>query len=330
MGVGTVSRVLNASPLASDAVYEKVEAAMARLNYRPNAQARRLLQKRSDVILFLLNNREFKHPFHMRILQGVESRAKQRKQQVLFTVLQSSRTAKCDEISLPLGISERGWVDGILIGGSIYPNLIKCIERWQTPCVAFGNCVSEFKSAMRVDRVLYEGEAAEREATQYLIGLGHKKIVFVGDLFFPWFKEQHAGYRMALKEARVRPIEIVERRNFNYLEYGEWAAHQIVTMSPRPTAVLAGNDQIAFGLWREFRRMNLEVPRDISLIGFDDSEEAMLLVPPLTTIHVPNESIGRACVDLLLQRIEKPEGQPAVRLIPLKLVIRDTVRSLTI
>jgi LacI family transcriptional regulator len=328
VGVGTVSRVLNASPLASEAVRRKVEEAMLRLNYRPNAQARRLLQNRSGVIVFLLSNREFVHPFHTRILQGVEYRAKELGQQVLFTVLHSSRTAKCDDISLPRAISERGWVDGILIGGSVYPNLIQCIERWQIPCVAFGNTISEFKRSMRVDRVVYDGEAAEREATRYLIQLGHKRIMFVGDLFLPWFREQHVGYRKALKEARIRPLEIVERRDCDYLEYGEWAGEQIAAMSPRPTAVLAGNDQIAFGLGRALRRLNLEVPRDISLIGFDDSREALLLDPPLTTIHIPNETIGRNCVDLLLKRIEKPHGRPAVLVTPVEFIFRDTVRSL--
>src|SRR5882762_5266958 len=85
-----------------------------------------------------------------------------------------------------------------------------------------------------------------------------------------------------------------------FVDFGQKSVARILSRRPRPTAVVAGNDEIAYGLWRSLRRQAIKVPDDISLVGFDDREEALLMDPPLSTVRVHKEEIGETCVKMLL------------------------------
>src|SRR6266481_1438726 len=122
VGIGTISRVLEA---------------IRRLGFRPNAQARRILKRRAEMVCFLLSNRDFLHPFHARILQGVESYATGLKQHVLFAALHYSPRTPPDRIDLPPVLQEHGLIDGLILAGTIYPNLLRRIESIHMPFVAF-------------------------------------------------------------------------------------------------------------------------------------------------------------------------------------------------
>src|SRR5689334_9233967 len=101
VGIGTISRVLNSSSQVSRETRARVNEAIRRLGFRPNAQARRILKRRSEIVCFLLSNRDFLHPFHARILQGVESYASTLKHHVLFAVLHYSSRVAPEKIDLP-------------------------------------------------------------------------------------------------------------------------------------------------------------------------------------------------------------------------------------
>ena len=90
---------------------------------------------------------------------------------------------------------------------------------------------------------------------------------------------------------------------------------------------MAGNDEIAYGIWRCFRRLGVQVPEEVSLVGFDDREEALLMDPPLTTVRVHKEEIGKHLMKLLLEKLHHADGGPVQRVLPTELVIRDSVRS---
>ncbi|MGH9433348.1 MAG: substrate-binding domain-containing protein [Terriglobia bacterium] len=101
-----------------------------------------------------------------------------------------------------------------------------------------------------------------------------------------------------------------------------------MTLDPSPTAVLAGNDEIACSMWRSFRRVGIGVPDAMSLVGFDDREEAQLIDPPLTTVRVDKEGIGGELMKMLLEKLHRPDAHFSRRLLPTELVVRGTVRSL--
>lgn len=279
------------------------------------------------MVCFILSNRPFLHPLHAGILHGVEACASSLKQHVVFVAVHASEECPAAQISLPPILLEQGWTDGVILAGAIYPNLIRRIETLGIPFVAFGNNVFGSRRREHFDQVGYDGTRAEFAAAQYLIGRGHRSVAFVGDIHYPWFQEQHRGYLRAMAASGLRPLSMTARHEAGFVEYGEWAGPPLLQRTHPPTAILAGNDEIAFGLWRSLSRKGVRIPEDVSLIGFDDREIALLVEPPLTTLRVPTNQIGHACMTLLLERLHRPNMPFTKRLLPTELVERESVRS---
>ena len=328
VGVGTVSRVLNGGRRVSSQTRNRVTAAIRELGYRPLAHARRILRHNAGMVCFLLSNRDFLHSFHARLLQGVESYASEVSQHVVFAALQYDEKVSPARLRLPPILLERGWVDGLILAGTTYSNFLHRIEAIHAPFVAFGNNVVGLDRHDHLDLVRFDGAKAEWQATQYVIDQGHRRIAFVADAHWPWFRERHEGYLEALRAHELEPISCTSTRDGNGTEYGDWAAAWVLSISPRPTAIMAGNDEIAYGLWRTFRRLGIRVPEDISLVGFDDREEAHLMDPPLTTVRVPKELIGESLMKLLLEKLDRPDRLLGERVVPTELVVRETVKRL--
>ncbi|PYT91558.1 MAG: hypothetical protein DMG36_17930 [Acidobacteria bacterium] len=328
VGIGTISRVLNSSSQVSRETRARVLEAIRRLGFRPNAQARRILRRRSEIVCFLLSNRDFLHPFHARILQGVESYASGLKQHVLFAVLHYSPRTAPEKIDLPSVLQEHGLIDGVILAGTIYPNLLQRIESVHMPFVAFSNNVVGMDGAQQFDQVGFDDFAGTLQATRYLISQGHSRIDFAGDITLPWIQRRFEGYRRAMRENRLKPVLVTVRNAESFVDFGQKSGQRILALESRPTAVVAGNDETAYGLWLSLRRQGIKVPDEISLIGFDDREEAVLMDPPLSTVRVHKEAIGQTCMKMLLERLHHPQMAFSQRILPTEFVVRGTVRQL--
>ncbi|GAC1670982.1 MAG: LacI family DNA-binding transcriptional regulator [Candidatus Acidiferrum sp.] len=328
VGVGTISRVLNSSPQVSRETRARALEAIRRLGFRPNAQARRILKRRSEIVCFLLSNRDFLHPFHARILQGVESYASSVKQHVLFAALHYSAATPAMEINLPPVLQEHGLIDGVILAGTAYPNLLRRIESIRMPFVAFSNNLIGMDGANQFDQVGFDDFNGALTATRYLIGKGHRLIAFAGDISYPWIHRRLEGYSHGMRESNLKPVSVVAGGPQSFVDFGLNSVRRILSWKSRPTAVVAGNDEIAFGLWRSLRRCEIKVPGDISLMGFDDREDAVLMDPPLSTVRVHKEEIGETCIKMLLERLLHPQMAFSHRILPTELVIRGTVRQL--
>src|SRR6266852_5564913 len=328
VGVGTISRVLNSSPQVSGEMRARVLEAIRRLGFRPNALSRRVLRQRSEMVCFLLSNRDFLHPFHARILQGVESYATSVKQHVLFAALHYSPRTPPDRIDLPPVLQEHGLIDGLILAGTIYPNLLRRIESIHMPFVAFSNNVVGMGEEQQFDQVGFDDFNGTLHATRYLIGKGHRHIVFAGDTSYPWLQHRFEGYRQGMREKKLKSVLIMARNSQGFVDFGQKSVGRILSRQPRPTAVVAGNDEIAYGLWRSLQRHAMKVPDDISLVGFDDREEAVLMDPQLSTVRVHKEEIGETCMKMLLERLHHPRMTFSQRILPTEFVIRGTVRQL--
>ena len=327
VGVATVSRVINESALISPQTRQLVQAVIRRLEYRPHAMARRILG-RSQMLCFVLANRPFLHSFHAGILQGAESCARELKEQVVFVRIQCEEQTPPDQIQLPPMLEEKGWAEGVILTGAVFANLISRLEALDLPMAVFGNNVYGKKMPGGFNQVRYDGLRAGFEATQYLVNRGHRKITFLADSRFPWFHEVQQGYLRALRAAGLSPLPFTRKGPEGFPEYGRWAGQLVMKSKRVPTAVLAGNDEIAFGLYQCFRRLNLKVPDDVSVIGFDDREIAAVMEPPLTTVRVPSEEIGRCCVKLLLERLHLGVRNTRTHWVETELVERESVKSL--
>src|SRR6267143_4073151 len=328
VGIGTISRVLNSSSQVSRETRARVFEAIRRLGFRPNALARRVLRQRSEMVCFLLSNRDFLHPFHARILQGVESYASGLKQHVLFAALHYSPRTPADRIDLPPVLQERGLIDGVILAGTIYPNLLRRIESIHMPFVAFSNNVVGIDGEQEFDQVGFDDFNGALHSTRYLVGEGHRQIVFAGDISYPWLHRRFEGYRQGMREKKLKPVLIMAENSQSFVDFGQKSAGRILAQQSRPTALVAGNDEIAYGLWRSLSRHGVKVPDQISLVGFDDREEALLMDPPLSTVRVQKEEIGESCMKMLLERLHHPQMAFSQRILPTQFVIRGTVRRL--
>jgi LacI family transcriptional regulator len=280
------------------------------------------------MVCFLLSNRDFLHPFHARILQGVESYASGLKQHVMFAALHYSQKTPADSIDLPPVLQERGLIDGVILAGTIYPNLLRRIESIHMPFVAFSNNVVGMDDAQQFDQVGFDDLNGTLHATRYLIGQGHRRIVFAGDISYPWLRRRFEGYRQGMRENKLKPALVTARNPLSFVDFGQMSAGRILSRGSRPTAVVAGNDEIAYGLWRSLSRRGVKVPEQISLVGFDDREEAVLMDPPLSTVRVHKEEIGETCMKMLLERLHHPQMAFSQRVLPTEFLIRGTVRQL--
>ncbi|MGH9400859.1 MAG: LacI family DNA-binding transcriptional regulator [Terriglobia bacterium] len=329
VGLGTVSRVLNGGANVSLETRNRVLAAIKRLDFRPHAQARRILQPHSGMVCFLMSNRAFMHSFHARVLQGVENCATALKQHVIYTVAHYDPLTPPSRIPIPPILQERGWVDGLILTGLVHGNFLRRIQDLHIPFVALGNNVVTGDGPGDFDRVGFDEYKGVYDAVCYLAGQGHRRIMFVGDVSFPWFQERFKGYLAAARSKKLGHISMTNKMNTGgFQEYGERAVSRLLAMEPRPTAVMAGNDEIAYGVWRALVRNGLSAPKDVSLVGFDDREEANLMDPPLTTVRVHKEEIGEALMKLLLEKLHQP-GQPFTkRIFSTELVTRESVRAI--
>ena len=328
VGIGTISRVLNSSSQVSRETRARVLEAIRRLGFRPNAQARRILKRRSEIVCFLLSNRDFLHPFHAHILQGVESYASSLKHHVLFAVLHYSARTPPEKIDLPPVLQEHGLIDGVILAGTIYPNLLLRIEAIHMPFVAFSNNVVGMDGDQRYDQVGFDDFNGALQATRYLIAQGHRLIDFAGDMSYPWIQRRFDGYRHAMREKKLKPVSVQPQTSDGFVDFGQQSAGRILARPARPTAVVAGNDETAYGLWLSLRRHGVKVPDEISLVGFDDREEAVLMDPPLSTVRVHKEEIGETCMKMLLERLHHPQMAFSQRILPTEFVVRETVRKL--
>jgi LacI family transcriptional regulator len=196
------------------------------------------------------------------------------------------------------------------------------------PFVAFSNNVVGMGDEQQFDQVGFDDFNGALQSTRYLIGEGHRQIVFAGDTSYPWLRRRFEGYRQGMRENKLKPVSIMARNPQSFVDFGQKSVQRILARRPRPTAAVAGNDEIAYGLWRSLQRHEMKVPGDISLVGFDDREEALLMDPQLSTVRVHKEEIGETCMKMLLERLHHPRMTFSQRILPTEFVIRGTVRQL--
>jgi LacI family transcriptional regulator len=177
------------------------------------------------------------------------------------------------------------------------------------------------------DVVLVNNEQGGYEATRYLVALGHKRIGCIsGPSELSPSADRVKGYKRALKEAGV-PVrdELIVAGDLRY-QGGEIAMQNLLNLPNRPTAVFASNDMMALGAMRAVRQAGLQIPNDISLVGFDDITLAAALSPALTTVSQPVNELAQLTVQRLIDRIQNSEQnyKPEQYILETKLIVRDS------
>jgi LacI family transcriptional regulator len=284
----TVSRVINRSPLLNDDTRRRVEDVIAELAYIPNPQARALALRRNFLIGLVHDNPNAQ--MVMNVQQGIlEALHGTEFELVVRPVDRGSATMLVDLRHF----LERQRLFGLVLLPPISEN-----DTIAKLCAEIGCRYVRMGSARLDDddhMVASNDCEAVRGATEYLIAQGHRRIgLIAGPHGFRSARERRLGFEQALADAGIAlPRSMIADGNYTF-ESGLTAAERLLDLMPRPTAIFACNDEMAAGVMHAARQRGLDIPKDLSIVGFDDTPVAAHVWPPLTTVRWPIASMARS------------------------------------
>jgi len=320
VSVATVSRVLNGSGYADPATRTRVQQAVADLGYQRNIHWSRLKSRSSRTILFLLGNRDGFNPMHMRLLMACERVFQAHRYDLIFARHEYPAAARPPELVLPSVLQQSGAVDGVVLAGVHYPNLLGVLEKRKLPYALLANDLPGPTPPHNC--ILYDDRTAMDEATCYLQRLGHRRIAYVGNRTLVWFERRFQGYQAAMERHALPTSGVFENWTLANHDYGQLAAAQLLKEKPAPTAIIAGNDELAAGVWKELTKRRIAIPGQISLMGVGDRVEYLVLEPALTSISVFADQLGERLATMLLSRVAGPGASVPTETLPCKLMER--------
>jgi DNA-binding LacI/PurR family transcriptional regulator len=320
VSVATVSRVLNGNSRVDPAIQKIVLDATAKLDVDLSRR------NRVNTLAFLLSNRVKLHPFHSRVLSGAEAYCAAHGWDMVFLSFNYSPTAPWDELHLPKVVQRRDVIRALILAGTNSSNLIDLLDHKGIPYVALGNNILGEPQVAKNDLIFTDDTQGGRDVTRYLISLGHRDIWFVGNTRLPWFARCFAGYTRVMEEAglvaRHSSVDSEDDTEVGYL-----GTKSLLARGEPVTAIFAGNDTTAHGVYKGLRDSGFRIPDDISVAGCDDTVGAWLF-PGLTTIREFPEQLGKQMVELVLSRLANPGLEPQRVTVPTELVKRDSCRRI--
>lgn len=311
----TVSRALGQSPLVRHETAESIQRIARQMGYRASAIARGLATSRTKTIGVVVTT--IADPFVAEVVSGIEETANDHGYSVY---LADSNAEPEREIKVVHSFEERR-VDGIVVTASRVGALyIPMLSEMRVPIVLINNMhPGEF-----VQSVMIANIEAGREATAHLLGLGHRRIAYLGNQFgYQSDTERFAGYREALAQAGLRFEPELVVHGDGRPEGGAQALERLLALPQLPTAVFCYNDMSALGGLQRIRKSGLRVPQDISLVGFDDLFLAQYTEPALTTVRQPKQLMGRLAMETLLRLFSGSQTPENVK-VPGELIVRES------
>jgi LacI family transcriptional regulator len=313
VSIKTVSRVINNERYVRPATRDRVEQAMTALGFRPSAAARALAGGRSFQIALMCSN---PGPYYLHgLIAGLRGPCSDQGVRLIvhaYDLGSSELDADVRTMIRQLG------PDGVILTPPIadHEPVLDALEQAGTPYV-------RISPGVQVDRspaVSIDNEAAAREMTRALLQLGHRRIGFiVGHRAYAVSNQRLAGYLDALREAGVAlDLELVQQGWFDFAS-GEQGADRLLSLPEPPTAIFAASDDMAAGVLACAHRRGLRVPDDLSIAGFDDTDLARLLWPPLATVRQPIKEMATEAAGLLFGRAD-----PGLHVMAHELVMRES------
>ena len=316
----TVSRVINRSPMVHEDTRARIQAVMDRYRYVPDPQARGLAFRKSFLVGLVYDNPNAQYIVNM--MEGALDGLRGSDYELVVH--------PCDRHSSEFIEGVRHFVERQKLRGVILlppisenENLIAMLKDAGCEYVRVSYAMLDEPSRMLISN----DRQAVAEVASYLQSLGHQRIGYIaGPRGFMSARERREGFVEALEKRGLRiPESMIVEGGYTY-ESGLAGAEILLSRSPRPTAIFASNDEMAAGVYRAARDLGLDVPRDLSVVGFDDGPIAGRLSPPLTTVRLPIRDIGRMAAGKLIA--PDPHGRPedgsSSSLILPHLVVRDS------
>lgn len=301
VSIKTVSRVLNDEPGVRSETRNRVRDAIASLSYRPSLPARSLAGKRSNLLGLVYDNPSANYVFDVQ--SGAMARCRNAH---LRLFIQSCNDLGGESVEEVLAMIDQTHVDGLVVTPPLSsdPALIAALDERRLPYVR----LAPDDTSKGGPCVIMDDEAAAHDMTAHLLGLGHRRIGFVaGHPDHPSSRLRRRGYQAALDAADVGASQPIEQ-GYNDTASGYEAGRRLLSAAERPTAIFASNDDMAAGVVQAAHELGIDVPRQLSVAGFDDSQIAAIVWPALTTIRQPAYEMAFTAAGLLIDLIR---GRPA-------------------
>jgi len=297
VSTATVSHVVNNSRFVSEETKRKVLAAIERYGYTPNAHARNLASKQNHTFGVILS--DLSNPFFPELVKSIQERAIE----LGYDISMANTNYDSDRALASVRRMLEQRVSGVAVMTSEMDDSLTRRLAEREVAVVF---LDVGKVGPYVSNIVVNYEKGIRAGVEHLLALGHRRMAYIsGPLRLKSAQRRHLAFTRMMKkyEPSLRTQPWVYEGDFKAAG-GQRAVVEMLLQKPRPTAIVAANDLMAIGALRELKKAGLRVPEDISVVGFDDILFAALTDPPLTTVALPREEIGRASVEALLDTIK--------------------------
>ena len=316
VSVATVSRVLNTPDAVRERTREQVLSAIDELQYSPNFLGRNLRMMETKRILVVLNT--ISNQFFSRVVRGIEERAQEEKYAVMICTTRGNQESMESYVHM---LQTRA-VDGmILTTHELRDEAIVTLSK-RFPVI----CACEPVQDPRLTCVSIDDEKAGEDAVRFLLDRGKRRIALFGGGTYTYSSVlRERGYRKALQEAGIPVDETLIYSEGLTVKAGVRAASRLLREQPElPDAIFAFSDSTAIGAMKELNNHGVQVPRDISVIGFDNTAVSEMYIPSITTVAQPKYTMGFTAMDLLIQKIN---GTTDVsnQILSHEIIIRDSV-----
>ena len=324
VSIKTVSRVVNREPNVRESTRDKVQQAIAQLNYRPNLSARNLASLRSHLIGLVYDDPSaYETPsagYVILMQQGVLRACATVDYELLIHPCNYRNRHVGDELK---ALIEQARPDGIVLAAPLsnMPTIVNAIAATGTPLV-------RLSTGEEIDKQ-YTVETNDREScaemTRYLASLGHQRIAFItGHPSHKAIESRFLGYQDGLRQSSLPFLEDLVAGGDNSSGSGEACANELLALAQPPTAIFAANDDMAAGVIRAANKLHIDVPGQLSVAGFDNISLGQQIYPSLTTIHQPLAEMAERAALALIGDPGNGSTLQGKDVVPARLVIRES------
>ena len=323
VSIKTVSRVMNNEPSVRAPTREKVLEVVKKLNYKPNAAARNLAGTKSYVLAYVYDNPNAYYVIDMQ--NGILSTCNEQGYELLIHPCDSS----CKDVNEQIAaMIRKSRVAGLILTPpfSESPSFLDMLDELDVKYVRIlsGNGEEDGRSPC----VFIDDHQAAFNITEHLIRQGHTTIGFLGgDKDHNSSSERLAGYKAALKKHKIRIDRSLILPGKYSFESGVKGASKLLAKEQQPTAIFACNDEIAAGALFTARLMDIEVPKQLAITGFEDTPFSRQTWPPLTTAQQPTSNIASSATSMLIELTRGQKDSSTQNIFTPELVVRDSTTN---